>query len=248
MGAYLIDHPPRQRQFRPRGTTISGVIVVHTAESLPDFTGPDVGAEGVARFIQQRSDFGSYHWLADSDSLIDLVPMRDMQAYGDGTGSNPHAIHISAATQAHRWAGLPKDWVEGTVANMALAAHRASDLLEDVHGVRIPARRVTKAQSDNRVEGFITHAERDPSRRSDPGQDFPWGLFWEHYKALENPKPPAPTRGPKVDDALRRTSAAITALEKATGGKARQDALEDAMKELRQARRALRDVAIINRD
>lgn len=247
MGAYLIDHPPLRRQFRARGTTISGVIVLHTAESLPDFHGPDTGAEGVARFIQGRSDPGSYHWLADSDSLVDLVPMRNFQAYGDGTGSNPHAIHISAATQAHRWDTLPADWVEGTVRNMARAAHRASDLLEEVHGVRIPARRVNKGESTNRKEGFITHGERDPGRRSDPGKDFPFPMFFDFYTDLEKPaKRVKPTRGPAVDKALRRTSAAISALEDATGNAPREKKLDKAEAELREARRALRDLAILN--
>lgn len=196
MNAYLIDHPPRQRQFRERGTTISGVVVIHTAESAPDTAGADGGAEAVARFIQGRTTYGSYHWLADSDSLIDLVPMT-LQAYGDGTGSNPHAIHISAATQAARWPSLPKAWTEGTVRNMALAAHRASDMLERVHGVRIPARRVTKAQSDARMEGFISHGERDPGRRSDPGPAFPWDLFFQFYREFENPTPPKPKTTPE---------------------------------------------------
>lgn len=249
MNAYLIDHPPRQRQFRARGTTISGVIVMHTAESAPDTTGTDLGAEGVANFIRNRTDFGSYHWLADSDSLIDLVPMRDFQAYGDGTGSNPHAIHISAATQAHRWSSLPKAWVEGTIENMALAAHKASDLLEAVHGVRIPAKRRTKAETDCRLEGFITHGDRDPERRTDPGKDFPWPMFWEAYKDLETPTVvlPPPTRGGQVERALKRTSAAITVLDKAKGKGDRRDELDRAEKQLRQARRALRDVAFINR-
>lgn len=248
MTAYLIDHPPRQRQFKARGTTISGVIVIHTAESLPDFSGPDVGAEGVARFIQQRSDFGSYHWLADSDSLLDLVPMEDSQAYGDGTGSNPHAIHISAATQADRWDGLPDEWVRDTVENMALAAHRASDLLEKVHGVRIPARRVSKAESDRRVEGFITHAERDPARRSDPGKGFPWDYFFQVYRELEEGvKAPAKrTRGGNVDAALRKTSAAITALEKAQGSGPRGRKLDAAVAELKAARKVLRSVSLID--
>lgn len=246
MGAYLIDHPPRQRQFRERGTTISGVVVIHTAESLPDFSGPDTGAEGVARFIQGRSDFGSYHWLADSDSLVDLIPMERFQAYGDGTGSNPHAIHISAATQAARWDGLPDQWVKETVENMALAAHRASDLLEKVHGVRIPAKRRTKAETDRRLEGFISHAERDPARRSDPGKSFPWDYFFKVYRELENPTP-KPTRGPNVDTALRRTSAAITAAEKAKGSGSRSDKLEAAIKELEAARKDLRSIALLNR-
>lgn len=188
--AYLDDHPPRIRQFRDRGTTASGVIVIHTAESYPDEDGPDTGAENVARFIQSRTTYGSYHWLADSDSLINVVRM-DQQAYGDGTGSNPHAIHISAATQAHRWPTLPQEWREATVRNMACAAARADAYIYDLHGVHIPARRITRAQSDQRVEGFISHAERDPARRSDPGAGFPWDLFLATYAELTQEDPMA---------------------------------------------------------
>ena len=185
--AYLIDNPPRRSQFSDRGVTISGVIVVHTAENAPDTIGPDGAAEAVARFIRDRTTPGSYHWLADSDSLIELVPMSKA-AYGDGTGSNSHAVHISAATQAHRWASMSREWKTGTVRNMAKAAHEASNMLERVHGVRIPARRVTREQSDRRVEGFISHGERDPGRRSDPGADFPWSMFLDFYSDLENPE------------------------------------------------------------
>lgn len=186
MGAYLIDHPPRRDQFRRRSQTISGVIVVHTAENIPDTIGPDGAAEAVARFIQGRSDPGSYHSLSDSDSEVELVPWQ-LAAYGDGTGSNEHAIHISAATRAAQWARMSREWKTGTVRNMARAAHRYSNALESVHGVRIPARRVTKAESDRRKEGFISHGERDPGRRSDPGPDFPWDMFFDFYTDLENP-------------------------------------------------------------
>ncbi len=186
--AYLIEHPPARRQFKERGTTFSGVCVIHTAESAPDVTGMDLGAEGVAKFIRGRSDPGCYHYLADSDSLIQMVPLS-LQTYGDGTGSNPHAVHISAATQAAKWPGLPKSWTERTVKNMARAAHEASNYCFELHGVRIPARRVTKAQSSNRVEGFISHGDRDPGRRTDPGKGFPWALFFAEYERLEGTTP-----------------------------------------------------------
>lgn len=178
--AYLDDHPPRLRQFRDRGTTPSGVIVVHTAESLPDETGPDTGAENVARFIVGRDTYGSYHDLADSDSVINLV-RYDQQAYGDGTGSNPHAYHVSAATQAHRWPTLSPEWREATVRNMAKAAARYAGWLDATHGRTVPARRITREQSDRRIAGFISHAERDPGRRTDPGPAFPWDLFLTYF-------------------------------------------------------------------
>lgn len=198
MTAYLIEHPPAQRQFRERGTTPSGVFVIHTAESTPDWVGDDTGAEGVARFIQGRADFGSYHQLCDSDSIILLVPLH-MQAYGDGTGSNPHAIHISAATQAAKWDQAPAEWRRETVINMGVAAARSARWLEREHGIKVPARRISRPESEDRKPGFISHGERDPGRRTDPGASFPWDLFLESYEDALNP--PDPT--PNITDALQ---------------------------------------------
>lgn len=198
--AYLEQHPPRQTQFRPRRAKPTGLIVVHTAESAPDVQGPDDGTLNVARFIENRSDYGSYHWLADSDSKLLLIPMR-MAAYGDGTGSNEFAIHISAATQAARWASLPKAWRDGCVKQMAQAAARSALWLKRQYGIIVPARRVTLAESNAGKAGFISHGERDPGRRTDPGADFPWDQFLREFaaafKALVQPVPPPPAPEPE---------------------------------------------------
>lgn len=174
--AYLDDHPPATRQFRDRYATPSGLIVVHTAESKLDQIGEDTGAEGVAAFIARRSDPGSYHLLVDSDSIIDVVPF-EMAAYGDGTGSNEFAIHLSFACRATDWPGMDPARREAYLVNGAKAAREAATWLERVHGVTVPARRVTRAQSDQRAAGFISHGERDPGRRTDPGPGFPWDRF-----------------------------------------------------------------------
>lgn len=190
MTAYLVANPPRIPQFRnPRRARPSGVVVVHTAESFPDEVGPDDGAENVARFIRDRTNYGSYHDLADSDSIINLVPYG-AEAYHDGTGSNPHSYGVSAATQAHRWPTLPREWVEATVINMARAAARYARWIKTEHGVTIPARRITRAQSDAGVPGFLSHGERDPGRRSDPGQAFPWEFFLNAYESIMNGNDP----------------------------------------------------------
>lgn len=190
MTAYLIEHPPAVRQFRhPRRATPSGVVVVHTAESPPDTVGPDAGAENVAAFIARRTDFGSYHDLCDADTIIQLVPY-DAEAFHDGTGSNPHSYGVSAATQAHRWPELPPEWTDATVRNMARAAARYARWIKAEHGVTIPARRITRAQSEARIPGFISHGERDPGRRTDPGSAFPWSRFLTYYTAELTPAPP----------------------------------------------------------
>jgi hypothetical protein len=187
MTAYLVEHPPRTRQFRrPRREKPSGVCVVHTAENAPDVDGADGSAEAVARFIETRADYGSYHDLVDSDSIVDLVPY-DAEAYHDGTGSNPHSYGVSGATQAHRWPTLPLLRRRAIVRNMAKAAARYAAWVEREHGVVIPARRITKAESDARVPGFLAHGDRDPERRTDPGPAFPWDYFLRCYRKFRDP-------------------------------------------------------------
>lgn len=247
--AYLDEHHPRTRQFRPRRRSASGIIVVHTAESAPDTVANDSGAEGVAAFIAGRNDFGSYHRICDSDTIVDLIRFN-MVAYGDGTGSNEHAIHISAATQAHRWPSLPDDWVEATIMNMARAAHEASDYIESVHNIRIPAKRVSRHVSDIPGEGFISHAERDPERRTDPGAGFPWNPFLGMYADLERGKPPtikpvSPTRGSKVDETLRLINRSLSVLEDTKGRGERGKQLDSAEAGLKAVRRDLREIVIL---
>lgn len=250
MSAYLIDHPPVQRQFKERGAKPTGLIVVHTAESTPDWVDHDTGAEGVARFIQGRSDFGSYHLIVDSDSIVLLVPLH-LQAYGDGTGSNPIAVHVSAATQAAKWAAAPDEWRRETVRNMAEASARAARWLKDEHGITVPAKRVTKARSDDGQPGFIPHGDRDPGRRSDPGTGFPWAVFLDDFTSAMHPAPKTPSitaalesTGDERVAALRRVMrrGSEEAQEAATmwlRGIAQRERGEDKIEAARKALRAL---------
>ena len=181
MSTYLELHPPKVRQFRrPRRATPSGLLVIHTAESILDTVGPDTGAEGVARFIANRSDYGSYHRLVDGDSIVALVPF-DAEAYGDGTGSNPFAIHISFACHSVDWPRMSEEKRTAFLRNGAKAAAEAARWLQDEHGIEVPPARVSRAESDRREPGFISHGERDPGRRSDPGADFPWAQFMREF-------------------------------------------------------------------
>jgi hypothetical protein len=181
--AYLDAHPNRNlAQQRPRREKPSGVLIIHTAESALDVIGEDTGAEGVARYISERTTYGSYHRLADSDSVV-AVARFEMTTYGDGTGSNDHAIHISFACRASDWARMSPDRRTAFIANGAKAAAEAARWLKKHHGITVPARRITRPESDHRVPGFISHAERDPDRRFDPGAHFPWQHFLAYYAA-----------------------------------------------------------------
>lgn len=182
-GVYLEDNPPRRSQFRVgRRQPVRSVIVVHTAESGTDRVGADPRAENVSRFIRDRTDAGSYHLVGDADSIVQLVRFEN-EAFQDGTGSNPWAIGISLAMNAGDWPGLDvarRTQFADTAAQMAAIAAR---WLGD-RGLDIPeARQLTKTESDRLdASGFISHARRDPARRTDPGAGFPWTQFFQLYQ------------------------------------------------------------------
>lgn len=183
-GYYLLDHPPRRSQHRrPRRAAERGVVVVHTAENAPDFAAFDGGAEAVARFIRDRPDPGSYHELVDSDSPVPLLP-DEVEAFGDGTGSNAWAWHVSIATRADVWPWAPQAWRDGAVEQAARAAARYARRLRARTDIVIPARRISRAESEAGVPGFVAHADRDPDRRSDPGTAFPWPAFLARFAEL----------------------------------------------------------------
>jgi len=193
---YLQDHPPRRSQFRAkRRQKPSGVTVLHTAENVMDTVGVDTGAESVAAFIAGRSDPGSYHDLVDKDSALQLVPYES-EAYHDGTGSNPHSLSISWAIPASAWPHLSPADRAALLRQGAVAFKRQQAWLRAQGRPLTPLRRISRAQSAAGVPGFITHGERDPDRRSDPGgrpDRFPWD---EWFRACEipalRPKQPAP--------------------------------------------------------
>lgn len=185
--AYLDSHPPARSQFRdPRREDPSGVVVVHTAENVMDTVGPDTGAEGVANYIRTRTTPGSYHDLVDKDSILDVV-RYGCEAFQDGTGSNPHAYAVSFACSYLDWAKMSTSQRDAFVENGAQAAARYARWIRAENGTVIPARRITRAQSDARVPGFLSHAERDPARRKDPGNapgQFPWTQFLTRFAQI----------------------------------------------------------------
>lgn len=209
---YLREHPnPHQPQYRsPRRQRVRPVIVVHTAENTPDYVAFDGGAEAVAGFVSRRTDAGSYHTLVDSDSAVPLVRYGD-EAWHDGTGSNPWSLGLSIATRADVWPLAPKAWRDGAVEQAAQEAARMSRWVHAQTGRHVPAVRITRAQSEAGAAGFITHAERDPARRSDPGAAFPWAQFLARYAELIGTtptKPPSPQEDDMTPDQIAKLNEA----------------------------------------
>lgn len=185
-GYFLIDNPPRRSQGRRvRRSRPTGCIVLHTAENATDITGPDTGAEAVARFIQRRTTPGNYHRIGDRDSIIKMCPFS-WEVWQDGTGSNPWAIGISLAMEAATWPRLSDRHRDQYIATMVDMAVEAARWLKSSFGIVVPAYRLTRDQSNRGMPGFIAHGDRDPARRTDPGRHFPWQQFLTEYaKAME---------------------------------------------------------------
>jgi hypothetical protein len=192
VGVYLEDHPPARQQFRAvRRAAVTGAIVVHTAENVPDLEGADASAENVAAFISRRTDASaSYHSVVDSDSIVQ-VGRYEWEMFHEGTGGNRWSLGLSFACRAAQWPVLPERWFNGALRNGAIEAANMARWVESTSGIRVPSQRITAAQYRSGRAGFVGHGELDPGRRSDPGAGFPWdeflGLFERAIRPTSGP-------------------------------------------------------------
>jgi len=171
MSFYLLDHPnPNGLSYSlTRGEPIRG-IVLHTAENVADTIGPDGGAERVASY-GATTRRASWHVTVDKDSIIYMLPDR-MQAW-HVVGYNSSTLGIEQACQASKWKEYPADWVDATITNTATVVKQWCELYD------IPMKRISRDEYDSGKRGILAHADLDPSRRSDPGKDYPWDLLFE---------------------------------------------------------------------
>lgn len=157
------DNP--NKNFYPTRRGDIRMVVIHTAESLPDWSGADGGAEAVSRYGATTSRQVSWHATVDSDSVLTNLP--DEYTAFHAKGVNSVSLGVEVATQAAKWGHAPPHWTANTIRNLAgLVAGWCKK-----H--RIPVRRIR----DPKLSGIIAHADVDPERRTDPGKDFPWELF-----------------------------------------------------------------------
>ncbi|WP_019148767.1 N-acetylmuramoyl-L-alanine amidase [Timonella senegalensis] len=196
MATYFQKHPQTVRQWgekRRNGGTPTGTCVVHTAENATDFIGPDAGAESVAKYFTNSGRQASYHFLADSDSRVQLVPWAS-EAWHD-TRTNNWSVGGSVAIQCKDWKKLG-DRGRAAVRQLAEGFAQFAEWLYKTKKILIPAKHITRAQALARKPGFIGHGEMDPGRRSDPGKDFDWKYFLAEFKKRRDKRinPPAPAK------------------------------------------------------
>lgn len=176
-GFYLLDNKnPNGRKYYPERLKPVQFVVVHTAENLPDFQGPDLGAEAVARYLAGTDRDASAHETVDADSFVRLLP--DSYTAWHAKGYNATGYGLEICTQAAKWSALPEEYRERLYRASAARARRAAFEL------KVPMTRTVVGGAP----GFLGHDVIDPSRRSDPGKAFDW----DYFMALVNEKQVGP--------------------------------------------------------
>ena len=188
-GYYLLDNPQRVQQYlktRRNGRTFSGTIVIHTAECAIDNVGPDTAAEGVARYFTTRSDYGAYHRLVDSDSIIKAAPF-DYEVFQDQVTNN-WAVGISAAVSAGKWNTIEPARRDRIYRHMAVCAAEAVEFAK-TKGITVPIKRISGADARAAKPGLVAHGDCGINR-TDPGTQFDWDLFLRYVREeLDDSKP-----------------------------------------------------------
>lgn len=202
MSYYLLDHPnPNGNHFYDSRRGNIDLVVVHTAENLPDYDGEDSGAERVARYFATTSRSVSAHATSDSDSIVELLP-DDFTAW-HVRGYNSRSLGLEIATQAHRWGSGPEEWEQAALQQAAKVVAKWCERWN------VPIDRISKSDADGGKRGIVSHSALDPTRRSDPGIGFPWKEFMSLVETggKVKPKPPKISRPKKKktkDDVLSR--------------------------------------------
>lgn len=190
MGFYLQDHPQRTPQHRyprrvrtPGKPALSGGVAVHTVEGVMDTVGIDTGAENTASFIVNRADYGSYHEIHDSDSLVRMAPDDHETWHVGADAHNWHAWGISAACRTVDW-DPASVWTQRTILSMGRSIcefwqRNGFDPLE------LASRWLTRDQFLRQEPGLILHGEAQPADRTDAWDRLPSGAQHPHKAALK---------------------------------------------------------------
>ncbi len=163
--ATLRENNKKGNYYPFRGRDIQG-IVVHTAE------GGRV-AKNIAKYLSETERTASAHVVIDDKSIVNLLP-DDFTAF-HVRGHNSKSLGLELAYFASEW-GQDKEYEDALITT---AAKWATDKCE---AYDIPARRLNINEWLKGQRGFISHAELDPVRRTDPGINFPWEQFFTLIK------------------------------------------------------------------
>lgn len=191
-GFHLLDHPnPYGHNYHTsriacqhgvKPPMLPHLIVVHTAESLPDFEGSDTSGEALSKYASTTARSVSWHSTVDADGTIPMLP--DSYVGAHVVNYNRCSVGMEFATKAHMWVEAAQKYPAWYAGIMGQGANQVAWWCKTHY---IPAVRLTKAEADMGKRGVIDHARLDPARRTDPGAAFAWERFLNDVQARLTP-------------------------------------------------------------
>lgn len=186
MGYYLLDHPnPNGDHFyRSRRKPVKA-CVIHITAMLQGVAGNDTSCERLARYAATTDRAVSWHSGSDADSSILLLPDSYTAFHVRGYNSSTIGHEINKVDIS--WSDEDPAWVTQTL------TQAANCLRPRLKALGIPLRKATKAELDRAISsgtapvGLVSHSDLDPTRRRDPGADFPWSRFLTMLEGAPSP-------------------------------------------------------------
>lgn len=167
--SYALLEPGTKNHFYKTRRAQVTLGVIHTAENTPTFQGNRNATFNLVRYAQQTTRAVSWHDTSGDDESVTMLPLSYTGFHV--RGYNSRSVGDEQVTRANLWGVAPSDWTERILSN--LVASTAFWVAE----YDLPIRRITKAQADAGLKGFVAHGDLDPGRRTDPGRGFPWATY-----------------------------------------------------------------------
>lgn len=163
-----------------RDTSAIRLLVVHTSEGSENTT----SAEALASFIatpRTSTNLASYHYVADTDDVIPIVPDNFVAFANAGANSDGLSICYpgTAAQNADQWHDANSDAMHEQVARW---------LADKTVQYRIPLIQLGTEQVKAGARGVCGHNEVSQafhqSTHTDPGPSYPWAFVLNRARQL----------------------------------------------------------------
>lgn len=190
MGFHLLDNRNPNGDHFYAAAVRKLAAVVHITAGLQDLDGvDDHSCEATCNYAATTDRAVSWHGGSDTDSYRYLLPPRYVAWHVVDYNTATYGWEIS---KTHTdWRVMADWWVESTL------RQAAAGLRPVLRELGIPIRKATKAELDHAIAtggapvGLISHAELQPSDRTDPGlvrgvDTFPWARFLELLRAPDH--------------------------------------------------------------